>query len=146
MKDKFTFRGTTAFNEGKVVSSTTQVNLRGHRCESTRVEPSLPCTRHLSQPSHDSLTNDRVRVISVWFFWVCRCVRERDSGKNRGSFGNLIIGGGAGTATWTMCFSLLLKCPRCLFTNIPKQTTFFFLDKNIKVFKNRYVIKFEFFH
>ena len=41
---------------------TTQVNLRGHRCESTRVEPSLPCTRHLSQPSHDSLTNERVRA------------------------------------------------------------------------------------
>ena len=98
----------TAFNEGKVVSSTTQVNLRGHRCESTRVEPSLPCTRHLSQPSHDSLTNESVRVISVWFFWVCRCVRERDKGKNRGSFGNLIIGGGAGTATWPMCFKLLL--------------------------------------
>ena len=63
------------------------------------------------------------------------CERERDKGKNRGSFGNLIIGGGAGTATWTMCFRLLLKCPKCLFTNIPKQTTFLFFFFGIKISK-----------
>ena len=59
-------------------------------------------------------------------------MRERDEGENRGRFGNLIIGGGAGTATWTMCFRLLLKCPRCLFTNRP---LFYFFIFGIKISK-----------
>ena len=45
--------GTTAFNQ--------RANLRGHRRESARVEPSLPCTRHLSRPSYDSLRSESER-------------------------------------------------------------------------------------
>ena len=42
---------------------------------------------------------------------VCVCEREREREtrkRGRDSFGNLKIGGGAGTTTWTMCFKLLL--------------------------------------
>ena len=79
---------------------------------------SLSCTRPLGWPSHDSLESENQCVILLS---LCRCVsvsslceretRERD----RGSFGNLKIGGGAGPATWTMCCIsnlpfLLLEC------------------------------------
>ena len=42
---------------------------------------------------------------------VCVCEREREREtrkRGRDSFGNLKIGGGAGTTTWTMFFKLLL--------------------------------------
>ena len=72
------------------------------------------------------------------------CERERDKGKNRGSFGNLTIGGGA---EWPQTFvkvSQMFVYKYSLTDHFSR--FFFFVDKNMKVFKNRYVIKFKFFH
>ena len=73
------------------------------------------------------------------------CVRERDKGKNRGSFGNLIIGGGAGQPQTFVKVSQMFVYKYSL-TDHFSRFFFFFVDKNMKVFKNRYVTKFEFFH
>ena len=73
------------------------------------------------------------------------CVRERDKGKNRGSFGNLIIGGGAGQPQTFVKVSQMFLYKYSL-TDHFSRFFFFFVDKNMKVFKNRCVIKFEFFH
>ena len=74
------------------------------------------------------------------------CVRERDKGKNRGSFGNLTIGGGAGQPQTFVKVSQMFVYKYSLTDHFSRFFFFFFVDKNMKVFKNRYVIKFEFFH
>ena len=48
----------------------------GHQCIYSTYESSLPSTRHLRWPSHDSLRNERV---IVWFFLSLCCeLRERE--------------------------------------------------------------------
>ena len=71
-------------------------------------------------------------------------MRERDKGKNKGSFGNLTIGGGAGQPQTFVKVSQTFVYKYSLTDHFSR--FFFLFDKNMKVFKNRYVIKFEFFH
>ena len=103
MKDKFTFRERRRSAKGRWWVPLLKLT-------SVDIAASLSCTRHLSQPSH---TRSQMREWSESVFdsFEPVGVRERErerEGKNRGSFGNLKVGGGAGTATWTMCFKLLL--------------------------------------
>ena len=140
MKDKFTFRERRRLAKGRwwvPLLKLTSVDIAASQPESFLYSPFKPTESWLAH-KWESDQSQCVILLSL-SVWEREREREREKGKNRGSFGNLIIGGGAGTATWTMCFRLLLKCPKCLFTNIPKQTTFlvfffFFLGKKYQIF------------
>ena len=72
---------------------------------------------------------------------VCMRERERERERrkrDRDGFGNLKIRGGAGTATWTMCFKLLLVKVSQMFvykySQIEHFSCFFFLRIKISKF------------
>ena len=93
---------------------------------------------HSQMREWESSVSDSFESVGVW-------ERERDKGKNRGSFGNLPKGGGAGQPQTFVKVSQMFVYKYSQTDHISSFFFFFFWDKNIKVFKNRYVIKFEFF-
>ena len=71
MKDKFTFQERRRLTKGRWWVPLLKL------IESYMYSPFKPTESYL-------LTNERVIRVNVWFFWVCRCVRERETRERTG--------------------------------------------------------------
>ena len=146
MKDKFTFRERQRLAKGRwwvPLLKLTSVDIAASQPESFLYSPFKPTESWLAR----KWESDQSQCVILLSLSVC----ERETRERTGVV--LVIwksevGPGQPRGRCVLNFYLRCVCPKCLFTNIPKQTSFLvffiFWEKNIKVFKNTYVIKFEF--